>query len=363
MAKPAKSENVPKAMQEKFDWITAITDEFAQAHLNDEYAQLMRQATAALCRKRPSPLASGKEKTWACGIAHAIGMVNFLFDSTQIPHLSARDLYAWFGVGVSTGQGKSKQIRDLLDMHQLDPAWCLPSLIGQNPMAWTISVDGLLVDARNAPRDVQEALAAAGLIPYVPGAQAAAKAEPEDTAPPAVAKPARKRKEEPGTVSSAPVPSPAADAVYILQVNVLDGPITEEFIEENPQVSRTIEIKGNQTLKDLHQAIFKALDREEEHMYEFQVGGQGPNDPHARRYGQKQAFSLPGEPPAGDVAKTQMNDLGLTVGEVFGYWFDFGDDWWHAVAVMEVKEKAGKGKYPKVTHRIGASPPQYADFD
>jgi Domain of unknown function (DUF6398) len=71
MAKATKSAKVPPAMQEKFDQITALTDNFAQQHLDNEYAQLIRFATAALCRKRPSPLNSGKPVTWACGITHA----------------------------------------------------------------------------------------------------------------------------------------------------------------------------------------------------------------------------------------------------------------------------------------------------
>ena len=103
-----KSSQVPQQMQEKFDCITAISNEFAKQHLNDEYAQLIRLATAALCRKRPSPLVTGKDKTWACGITHAIGMVNFLFDPAMTPHISASKLYEWFGVASSTGQGKSK---------------------------------------------------------------------------------------------------------------------------------------------------------------------------------------------------------------------------------------------------------------
>ena len=120
MAKTKKSEKVPNAMEEKFNGIVAITDNFAKQHLNDEYAQIIRFATAALCRKRPSPLVKGREKTWACGITHAIGMVNFLFDSSQDPHISAKEIYKWFGVSPSTGQSKSKQVRDTLSMHQMD---------------------------------------------------------------------------------------------------------------------------------------------------------------------------------------------------------------------------------------------------
>ncbi len=168
MAKPAKSETVPKGMQETFDRIVAITDDFARQHLNEEYATLIRQATAALSRKRPSPLASGKAQTWACGISHAIGMANFLFDSSRHPYVSAKDLYAWFGISSSTGQAKSKQVRNILKITQMDPDWCLPSRLGDNPMAWLVSVNGFIVDARSAPPAVQVQLAAMGLIPYAP---------------------------------------------------------------------------------------------------------------------------------------------------------------------------------------------------
>lgn len=104
----------------------------------------MSRSTAALCRKRPSPIEKGQSKTWACGITHAIGMGNFLFDSSQNPHISASELYQWFGVSASTGQGKSKLVRDTLKMHQLDPDWCLPSWVEDNPLIWMLSVNGLI---------------------------------------------------------------------------------------------------------------------------------------------------------------------------------------------------------------------------
>jgi len=167
MTKPA-GEKVPKQMQGKFDEITRLTDAFSAQYLNDEYANLSRQLTAALCRKRPSPLTKGQAKSWACGIVHALGLVNFLDDSSQTPHLKAKEVYAGFGVGESTGQGKSKQIRDLMKMHQMDPNWCVPSLIERNPMIWMLSVNGYLMDIRQAPREIQEEAFRKGLIPYIP---------------------------------------------------------------------------------------------------------------------------------------------------------------------------------------------------
>jgi hypothetical protein len=346
VAKAKKSDQVPQKMQETFDRITAITDTFAAQHLNAEYATLIRQATAALCRKRPSPLTKGRDRSWACGISHAIGMANFLFDASQDPHISASDLYAWFGVASSTGQGKSKQVRDMLDIGQLDPDWCLPSKIGDNPLAWMVSANGLILDARSAPPEVQAKLAAAGIIPYAPDAAGNPRL---------------------GIVKSSK-PSPqkskaikrASDALYILEVNLVDGPLTESFRRQNPEVIRTLEIKGSQTLQMLHGIIFQAFDRQEEHLYEFQVGGDGPGDPNCQRY----SLNLATDPDlAGEVAKTSINDLNLLVDQMFGYTFDFGDDWWHVLEVKVIHDQSPKGKYPKITDREGKSPPQYADFD
>ena len=48
---------------------------------------------------------------------------------------------------------------------------------------------------------------------------------------------------------------------------------------------------------------------------------------------------------------------------VYRYWFDFGDDWWHQLNVVAIEDEAGRGKYPRVTKRVGESPPQYIDWD
>ena len=63
MPKRSPSQHVPKDMQARFDEITQLTDAFCQTYLNDEYAQLCRELTATLCRKRLSPLARGKAST------------------------------------------------------------------------------------------------------------------------------------------------------------------------------------------------------------------------------------------------------------------------------------------------------------
>jgi len=168
MTQTTQSERVPKKMQAKFEEIVTITDRVCQEYLDEEYAQLARYATAALCRKRPSPLVRGGVDIWACGIVYALGSVNFLFDQSQDPHLSADELCAAFGVNKSSGANKARIVRDALDMFQMDPHWYRPSQMDDNIMAWMIMVDGLVYDARSLPREIQEIAYEKGLIPYIP---------------------------------------------------------------------------------------------------------------------------------------------------------------------------------------------------
>jgi hypothetical protein len=45
------------------------------------------------------------------------------------------------------------------------------------------------------------------------------------------------------------------------------------------------------------------------------------------------------------------------VGDSFGYWFDFGDDWWHGIEVLDIDESVPSGRLPRVVRRVGACPP------
>jgi hypothetical protein len=106
MPKRSPSQQVPKEMQARFEEITQLTDGISHAYLNEEYRQINRELTATLCRKRPSPLVRGKATTWACGIIHALGMVNFLFDSSQTPHIAASQIWEHFQLSSSTMQAR-----------------------------------------------------------------------------------------------------------------------------------------------------------------------------------------------------------------------------------------------------------------
>ncbi len=155
-------------MQPHFEEITRLTDTFSETCLNAEWKTLGRPLAATPCRKRPSPLITGKANVWAAGIVHALGMVNFLFDPSQTPHVKSPQIPEYFKTAPSTLQAKSKQIRDLLAMYQLSPEWSLPSRLDSNPLAWMLTVNGFILDARYLPRPIQEEAFRKGLIPYIP---------------------------------------------------------------------------------------------------------------------------------------------------------------------------------------------------
>jgi hypothetical protein len=158
-------------MQATYDAVVALTDGFCRDHLNDEYCDLAQAMTAALCRKRPSPLSSGQPRTWACGIIHVLGRLNFLSDKASQPYMTMAEVSVAFGVGESTASPKARAITDALHTNRMDPTWMLKSIVALDPFVWMAEVNGMLVDIREMPREVQVIAYEKGLIPYIPADQ------------------------------------------------------------------------------------------------------------------------------------------------------------------------------------------------
>jgi hypothetical protein len=166
--KSPRSNVVPKSMQATYDAVAGLTDAFRRDHLNDEYRELARAMTAALSRKRPSPLTSGQPRTWACGIIHVLGRLNFLSDKASQPYMTMAEVSAVFSVGESTAGAKARAISDALHTNRMDPTWMLKSIVDQSPLVWMAEINGVLVDIRVMPREVQVIAYEKGMIPYIP---------------------------------------------------------------------------------------------------------------------------------------------------------------------------------------------------
>jgi hypothetical protein len=165
---------IPSAMRDRAQAIIDITDRACREHLDDEYGQIARRMVARLARKRPSPLARGDARIWAAGVVYAIGQINFLFDPTQTPHLTAKELAERLGVVQTTMANKAGLINRTLDIGMFEPGLTRVAILAQHPMAWIVEVDGLLVDARMLSPELQDEARRLGLIPDLDRLRAAA---------------------------------------------------------------------------------------------------------------------------------------------------------------------------------------------
>ena len=161
--------NVPHAVKPCVGRVVTVTDAVCLEHLDQEYADLCRRVVGKLGRKRPSPLARGAPRIWAAGIVYAVGQLNFVFDPTQTPHATADQLSEWLGVKKTTMANKARLVRDTLKLSHLDGEFMRRDLVDASPLTWLLEVDGMLVDIRRAPMNLQLQALELGLIPYLPG--------------------------------------------------------------------------------------------------------------------------------------------------------------------------------------------------
>jgi hypothetical protein len=156
---------VPKVLQGDVSQVLALTRGFCDEHLDEEYAQLCRRLVGMLARKRPSPLARGDLMVWAAVVIYTVGANNFLFDRQTKPYLSADDLASLTGVPKSTMANKARSVRQALAIDPADVRLCRRDLLERHPYAWYVEVNGLVLDVRDLPSQLQEEARRKGLVP------------------------------------------------------------------------------------------------------------------------------------------------------------------------------------------------------
>ncbi len=138
----------------------------------------------------------------------------------------------------------------------------------------------------------------------------------------------------------------------------------------NKRIYRNIEMFENQTLADLHEAIFDAFDRYEEHLYSFFLTRKATKSTgtiyDSPEYTHPMAIQQ--DPGIGfkkqyNAEKSSVNKLGLKEKDKVYYLFDFGDDWWHEVTLLKITEALDSNEYPNIVKIVGESPPQYSDYE
>lgn len=134
-----------------------------------------------------------------------------------------------------------------------------------------------------------------------------------------------------------------------------------------PGVRRTVAIRSDQTLADLHAVLRLAFEWDDDHLYSFWLdgkfwsrGGVEYTHPwHAARPGPLAGFGLGPEPQS---AETHLDHLALARGQRIAYVFDFGDEWRVRLTLRQITADDGL-PYPRLLKAVGDAPPQYPDLE
>jgi hypothetical protein len=133
-----------------------LTGSFCAQKLDDDYYRLCEKLILKLGRKRDVPFKSGKIEIWAAAVIHALGSINFLFDKSFEPYVTADQISEFFGTKKSTVSNKASQIKDLLKMGYYDSDFSIQHMTEGNPLNDMVMVNGFIVPLSSIPKELQE---------------------------------------------------------------------------------------------------------------------------------------------------------------------------------------------------------------
>lgn len=143
-------------VEEKTKYLVEMTAKFCRTHLNNEYQELTEKLIRKLARKRHVPFLSGKIEIWAAAVIYALGQINFLFDKSFQPYVTADEICNFFGMKKSSVSQKAKVIRDMLKLNYFNPEYLTQQMKDQNPLKDLVTIDGMVVPISSLPPEMQE---------------------------------------------------------------------------------------------------------------------------------------------------------------------------------------------------------------
>jgi pRiA4b ORF-3-like protein len=144
--------------------------------------------------------------------------------------------------------------------------------------------------------------------------------------------------------------------VYAVQAVLAEPPPFLPPLER--PVVRTIAVREDQTLEQLHEALRLAFGWADAHLYSFWPSGRFWDDASAQYTA---PFDLEERGENARSARIPLSELGLRKGRSLVYLFDFGDEWRLMLKVVETWTDDGDAAYPMLVEAEGVPPPQYTD--
>ena len=135
-----------------------MTAAYCKEYLDEDYGQLCAKLIGKMARKRNVPFVSGRLEIWAAAVVYALGNINFLFDKSFKPYATADEICNYFGTTKSTTSQKAKLIQDMFKMGHFDNEFSTSHMKDNTPFANLVTINGLIVDKRSLPLEIQEFL-------------------------------------------------------------------------------------------------------------------------------------------------------------------------------------------------------------
>ena len=142
-------------IKQREEQLLEMTRTFCMEKLDNYYLQLTEKLIKKLGRKRDVPFQRGKPEIWATAVVHALGSINFLFDKSFEPYLTADQICEYFGTKISSVSNKAREIKDMLNLGYFDPEFSTQRMSESNPLKEMVMVDGFIVQLSTLPNDLQ----------------------------------------------------------------------------------------------------------------------------------------------------------------------------------------------------------------
>ena len=113
-----------------------------------------------------------------------------------------------------------------------------------------------------------------------------------------------------------------------------------------PPIWRRVQV-GDCTLDVLHDIIQTAMGWEDYHLHMFEWDGNCFSHPEAQLDGDDC-----------DETRVLLSQLVADGCKKLRYWYDFGDDWWHAITIEKTLKPKRNDRFPTCLKGVGACPPE-----
>lgn len=133
-----------------------LTGTFCSEKLDANYAQLCEKLIKKMGRKHNVPFERGKLEIWAAAAVYTIGSINFLFDKSSEPYISADGISDYFDTKNTTVSNKARQIREMFRLTIFDDEFVTDQMDANNPFKDLVMVDGFIVKLSSLPPEIQE---------------------------------------------------------------------------------------------------------------------------------------------------------------------------------------------------------------